>query len=173
MQKRSHESAQDREKRLIDWQRRHQEEHSFLLEVPEAYDFRLVGEETMGGRPAYVLSGQPRSNFHAKVNAARFLPKVRPKIWIDKKELQWLKVEGEVIDAISWGAFLLRLRPGAHIELEQTFVNNEIWLPLHARFTFDARVALFKEIRADVNVQFSDYKKFRSDSRVISVGEAH
>jgi hypothetical protein len=173
MQKRSHESAQDREKRLMDWQKRHQEEHSFLLEVPEAYDFRLVGEETIGGRPAYVLSGEPRSNFHAKVNAARFLPKLRPKIWIDKKEFQWLKVEAEVTDAISWGAFLLRLRPGAHIELEQTFVNNEIWLPLHARFTFDARVALFKEIRADVDVQFSDYKKFRSDSRVISVGEAH
>jgi hypothetical protein len=173
MQKRSHESAADREKRLLEWQKRHEEEHSFLLEVPEAYDFRLLGEETIDGRPAYVLGGEPRSNFHAKVNAARLLPKVRPKIWIDKKEFQWLKLEAEVTDAIGWGAFLLRLHPGAHIELEQTLVNNELWLPLHARFTFDARIALFKEVRADVDVQFSDYKKFRSDSRVISVGEAH
>jgi hypothetical protein len=173
MQKRSHESAAEREKRLADWQKRHEEEHSFLLEVPEAYEFRLIGEETLGGRPAYVLMGEPRPNFHPKLNAARLLPKVRPKFWIDKKEFQWLKVEADVIDTITWGAFLLRLHPGAHIELEQNLVNNEVWLPVHARFTFDARVALFKEVREDVDVRFSDYKKFRSDSRIMSVGEAH
>jgi hypothetical protein len=173
MQKRSHESAAERERRLADWQKRHEEEHSFLLEVPEAYDFRLIGEETLGGRPAYVLIGEPRQNFHPKLNAARLLPKVRPKLWIDKKEFQWLKLEGDVIDTITWGAFLLRLHPGAHIELEQNLVNNEVWLPVHARITFDARVALFKEVREDVDVRFSDYKKFRSDSRITSVGEAH
>jgi hypothetical protein len=82
-----------------------------------------------------------------------------------------MKMEAEVIDTIVWGGFLLRLHPGSHIELEQTLVNDEVWLPLHARINLDARVALFKTIRLDVDVTFSDYKKFRADSKIISVEE--
>lgn len=171
MEKRKNETPEDRRKRLQDFEKRHQEEHSFLLEVPQAYDFRILGEETLNGREAYVIAGQPRQDFRPNLNAARVLPKLRPKLWIDKEGYQWLKLEADVIDTITWGGFLLRLHPGSHIELEQTLVNNEIWLPLHAHISFDARVALLKAIRMDVDARFSDYKKFRTDSRIISVEE--
>ena len=172
MDKRRHETPSDRQKRLDDFEKRHQEEHSFLLEVPQAYDFKIEGEETLNGRAAYVISGEPRANFRPNLNAARVLPKLRPKLWIDKDGYQWLKMQAEVIDTITWGGFLLRLHPGSHIELEQTLVNNEIWLTRHAHISFDARVALFKSLRMDIDAQFSDYKKFRTDSKIISVGEA-
>lgn len=170
MEKRSHETPEERQKRLADWDKRHEEEHSFLLEVPQAYDFKIEGEETLNGRSAYVISGEPRSDFRPTLNAARVLPKLRPKLWIAKDGYQWLKLEANVIDTITWGGFLLRLHPGSHIELEQTLIN-EIWLPLHAHITFDARVALFKAIRMDIDAKFSDYKKFRTDSKIISVQE--
>jgi len=172
MEKRRQETPSDREKRLADFEKRHHEEHSFLLEVPEAYDFRILGEETLGGRVAYVLLGEPRQAFRPRVNAARVLPKLRPKLWIGKEDYQWLRLEAEVIDTITWGGFLLRLHPGSHIELEQTLVNNEAWLPQHAHISFDARIALLKSMRLDVDAQFSDYKKFRTDSKIISVEEA-
>jgi len=172
MDKRRQESPTDRQKRLADFDRRHREEHSFLLEVPQAYDFRIVGEETLNGRAAYVVVGEPRQNFRPKLNAARVLPKLRPKLWIGKDDYQWLRLEAEVIDTITWGGFLLRLHSGSHIELEQTLVNNEAWLPQHAHISFDARVALLKSIRLEVEAQFSDYKKFRTDSRILSVEEA-
>jgi hypothetical protein len=161
----------EREKRLAEFQKRHQDEHAFLLEVPEAYDFRVIGEETLNGRAAYVITGQPRQDFRPNLNAARVLPKLRPKLWIDKDGYQWLRMEADVIDTITWGGFLLRLHPGSHIELEQVLVNNEVWLPLYARISFDARIALFKSMRLDVYARFSDYKKFRADTRVMSVGE--
>lgn len=172
MQKRAHESSADRQKRLADYDKRHQEEHSFLLEVPQAYDFKIEGEETINRRTAYVISGEPREDFRPTLNAARVLPKIRPKLWIDKESYQWIKLQAEVVDTITWGGFLLRLHPGSHIELEQNLVNNEIWLPLHAHISFDARVALVKAMRMDIDAQFSDYKKFRTDSRIISVTEA-
>jgi hypothetical protein len=171
MDKRSHETPAERQKRLADFEKHHQDEHAFLLEVPQAYDFKIQGEETLNGRAAYVIAGEPRQDFRPNLNAARVLPKLRPKLWIDKDGYQWLKLEAEVIDTITWGGFLLRLHPGSHIELEQTLVNNEIWLPLHARISFDARVALVKSIRMDIEAKFSDYKKFRTDSKVISVEE--
>lgn len=172
MQKRGQETPGERQKRLADFDKRHQEEHAFLLEVPEAYDFRILGEETLNGRAAFVIMGEPRRDFRPNMNAARVLPKLRPKLWIDKEGYQWLKLEADVIDTITWGGFLLRLHSGSHIELEQTLVNNEIWLPLHANINFDARVALFKAIRLDIDAKFSDYRKFRTDSKVISVQEA-
>jgi hypothetical protein len=171
MDKRSHETAAERQQRLVDFDRHHQQEHAFLLEVPEAYDFRILREETLNGRAAFVISGEPRESFRPNLNAARVLPKLRPKLWIDKTNYQCMKMEAEVIDTIVWGGFLLRLHPGSHIELEQTLVNDEVWLPLHARINLDARVALFKTIRLDVDVTFSDYKKFRTDSKIISVEE--
>ena len=172
MDKRRQESPADRQKRLADFEKRHREEHSFLLEVPEAYDFRILREETLNGRSAYVLIGEPRQAFRPKLNAARVLPKLRPKLWIGKDDYQWLRLEAEVIDTITWGGFLLRLHSGSHIELEQTLVNHEAWLPQHAHISFDARVALLKSIRLEVEAQFSDYKKFRADSKIISVEEA-
>ena len=171
MEKRSHESPEERRKRLADFDKRHREEHEFLLEVPEAYDFRIVGEQTIHGRSAYVLVGEPRADFRPTLNAARVLPKLRPKLWIDKDGFEWLRLEAEVIDTITWGGFLLRLHPGSRIELEQTLVNNEVWLPVRAHFSFDARVALFKAIRLEVDAAFSDYKKFRAESKIISVEE--
>jgi hypothetical protein len=171
MDKRSHETAAERQQRLVDFDKRHQQEHAFLLEVPEAYDFRILREETLNGRPTFVISGEPRESFRPNLNAARVLPKLRPKLWIDKNSYQCMKMEADVIDTIVWGGFLLRLHPGSHIELEQTLVNDEVWLPLHARINLDARVALFKTIRLDVDVTFSDYKKFRTDAKIISVEE--
>ena len=171
MERRRTETASEREKRLADFEKHHREEHEFLLEVPDAYDFRIVGEETLNGRAAYVISGEPRPDFRPNVNAARVLPKLRPKLWIDKAEFQWLRMDADVIDTITWGGFLLRLHPGSHIEIEQTLVNNEVWLPLHAHIAFDARVALVKPIRLDIDAVFSDYKKFRAESKIIPVGE--
>jgi hypothetical protein len=171
MDKRSHETAAERQQRLVDFDKHHQQEHAFLLEVPEAYDFRIVREETLNGRPAFVISGEPRESFRPNLNAARVLPKLRPELWIDKNNYQCIKLEADVIDTIVWGGFLLRLHPGSHIELEQTPVNDEVWLPLHARINLYARVALFKTMRLDVDVTFSDYKKVRTDSKVISVEE--
>ncbi|HET9743256.1 MAG TPA: hypothetical protein VFQ00_10940 [Terriglobales bacterium] len=172
--KRSHETPEERTQRLAEFSKRHEEQHAFLLEVPDAYTFRLLGQETVAGRAAYVIAGEPRPDFRPKLNAARVLPKLRLKLWIaqdGKGGYEWLKVEAGVIDTITWGGFLLRLHPGSHIELEQTLVNNEVWLPLHAHLAFDARVALIKPVRAEVDVQFSDYKKFRAESRIVSVKE--
>jgi hypothetical protein len=171
MEKRRTESPSERQKRLADFEKRHREEHEFLLEVPKAYDFRIVGEEILNGRAAYVISGEPRADFRPNLNAARVLPKLRPKLWIDKTDFQWLRLDADVIDTITWGGFLLRLHPGSHIEIEQTLVNNEVWLPLHAHIGFDARVALVKPIRLDIDAVFSDYKKFRAESKIISVEE--
>jgi len=56
--------------------------------------------------------------------------------------------------------------------LEQTRVNDEVWLPRHVTFKFDARVALFKGYNLDSDQEYRDYKKFRSSAKIVDMGDA-
>jgi hypothetical protein len=50
-------------------------------------------------------------------------------------------------------------------------VNDEVWLPEHLNFKLDARVALFKGYNEESEQTYRDYRKFRTDARVVGVGE--
>jgi len=77
---------------------------TYLNEVPEAFTFHLVGEEAVSGGPAGVITADPRVDYKPKDRRARLISKLRGKIWIDKGEYQWVKVDAEAIGCRSaWG----------------------------------------------------------------------
>ena len=78
-----------------------------------------------------------------------------------------MKLEAETLDTISWGFFLLRIHKGTEFRLEQTRVNDEIWLPRRMSLTASARVALFANDSVDWESTFSNYKKFTSGARIL------
>jgi hypothetical protein len=51
-------------------------------------------------------------------------------------------------------------------------VNDEVWLPKHVALKLDARIALLKGLNLTEDVAFRDYKKFRTDTRIVPLGEA-
>jgi hypothetical protein len=67
--------------------------------------------------------------------------------------------------------FVLRIPAGAKISFSQMRVNDEVWLPQRVHVRADAKVALIKTIRADIDVAYSNYRKFRAESQVIDVEE--
>jgi hypothetical protein len=103
---------------------------------------------------------------------SKFLSKLRGRVWIDKDDLQLAKMEVECLDTISWGLFLARVHKGTRVMLEQTRVNDEVWLPLHFTAKIDVRLALLKEYNVNLEQTFRDYKKFRTSAKIVSVGEA-
>ena len=50
-------------------------------------------------------------------------------------------------------------------------VNDEIWLPHQLAVKVDVRLALFKNYNVDIEQTFRDYKKFRTSSKVVGMGE--
>ena len=56
--------------------------------------------------------------------------------------------------------------------IEQTRINDEVWLPRHVAFKVDVRLALLKSFNVDEEQTFRDYKKFRTDSKIIGFSEA-
>lgn len=147
------------------------ENRKFMRELPDAFTFRLDGEETISGKPAWMIDAEPRPGFKPKTLQARVLAKVRGRIWIDKGEYQWVKSQAQVLDTISLGLALFRLAPGGSIEFEQTRVNDEVWLPSHVLIRADARIAYVKKIRTEIELTYKNYRKFQSDSKIVSVEE--
>lgn len=171
IEKRKNESERDRQKRLKQEEKDREEGRAFVREIADAYNFRLVGIEPVEGRETYVLDADPRPGFQPKKKEARLLTKIRGRIWIDKAERQWVKIDAQVIDTISFGLFLARLHKGTRIVAEQTRINDEVWLPKHEAAKVDVRVALLKNFNVDEDVTYRDYKKFHTDTKIVGVGE--
>ena len=171
MRKREHETPEQREKRLQKETKEREEERAFVREIADAYTFRLAGTETRDGREAYVIDAAPRPDFHPHLKDAKFLPKFRGRIWIDSAETQWVKAEIEAIDTVSWGLFLARLHKGSLISIELTQVNDEVWLPRSVTLKLSARLALLKSFNVVEDVSFRDYKKFRTDTKIVPEAE--
>jgi hypothetical protein len=169
MREREQETPAQREKRLQKEAKEREEDRAFVREVADAYTFRLVGTETLGGRETYVIDADPRPGFQPHLKDAKYLPKFRGRVWIDSDETQWIKLECEAIDTVSWGLFLARIHKGSRISIELTRVNDEVWLPKSVSLKLSARLALLKNFNVIENVSYRDYKKFRSDVKIVPV----
>jgi len=142
-----------------------------VTEVADAFNFTLVGTEQVDGREAWVIDGEPRPGFEPHMKEAKFLSKFRGRVWIDKGDLQLSKMDVQAIDTVSVGWVLARIHKGTRVILEQTRVNDELWLPRHVNFKLDMRVALLKGYNLDGEQSYRDYKKFRTSSKIVGMTE--
>ncbi len=167
--KRKNESDEERNKREKKEEKDREEDRKFVREVADAYNFKLVGTELVGDREAWVIDGEPRPDFVPQMKESKFLTKFRGRVWIDKSDLQLAKMDVECLDTISWGLFLARFHKGSRFMLEQTRVNQEVWLPRQLTAKVDVRLALLKNFNVDVEQSFRDYKKFRATTKIMAV----
>jgi hypothetical protein len=169
--KRKNESDSDRQKRLAKEEKEREEGREFVREVADAFNFTFVGVERLDGRENYVINGEPKPGYKPVHKDASILPKVRFRIWIDKDDTQMKKLDVQVIDTISWGLFVARLHKGSRVIVETTRVNDEVWLQQHVAVKVDARLALLKNFDVEMDVIDRDYKKFRTDTKIVPIAD--
>ena len=145
------------------------EQRRYVAEVPKAFDLKITGVENVSGKPAWAIQAEPRRGYKPPdLPHANLLTKVRAKIWIDQAEYQWVKADIEVVEPISFGLGLLRIGPGGRIAIEQTRVNDEVWLPSKMTAHAEARLAYLKKMRVELDVTYKNYRKFQADSRLVA-----
>jgi hypothetical protein len=162
------ESPAERERRAAEREKERRRERKFLLEVPDAFQFHLDGEEKIDGQDVWVISATPRPDYRAKSREGAAMLKVRGKIWIEKAGYQWVRLEAETTATISFGWFLARLNPGGKLTFEQMRVDDGLWLPKREVLSGSGRIGLVKRLAEEDEVTWSNYKKFRVDSKVVS-----
>jgi hypothetical protein len=165
------ETPEQRRQRLAEWERKRQERMNDLKEVPDAFDFRLVGDDVIDGVPVWVVEGTPHPGYKPKTKSASYFVKMQGRMWLAKSDYHEVKIDAVTLETISIGAFLIRFAKGGHINVEFSRVNNEVWMPKHVSLTGSARLLLVKGYHLDADFTFFDYKKFSTESRVLDTGQ--
>jgi hypothetical protein len=153
LEKLKHETLAEQAARLA----KDQDNRAFLRDTLAGFDFQLVGEEVVEGRPAYVIQVSPHPGFHASGKYAKVFDKVEGKIWVDKQDYNWIKLEGEITEPFSMGLFIARVQSGSRVDLEQTCVGNGVWVPKRLEVQGTATIFFFKTLGIDRILTYSDY----------------
>src|ERR1700693_5691222 len=155
LKKLTHETPDEQTARL----RKDQDNSAFLRDVLEAFDFRLIDEEIVSGRPAYVLQATPHPGYRAHGKYGKMFSKVEGKLWVDKQDFGWIKVDGQVTQSFSMGLFVARVQRGSHIILEQTWLCDAVWVPKRLEVRASARILFLKSLDLDRILTYSDYHR--------------
>ena len=161
------ETPEEKRHRLADYEARRRKEREFLRQIPDAYDLRIEGEAQVDGHDAWVIAGTPKAGYRASDRDAKALLKIRGKIWVDKSNYQWVRLEAETTETIAFGLFLARLNPGAKLVFEQTHASDDLWLPKRIYMKGAGRLGLIKGIAMDQEITWSDYRKFQVDTKIV------
>lgn len=102
------------------------------------YDFELLGEESVLGKPAFVLRAKPRID-------NKFL--MRGKIWVDAVDFAVAKIEAEPAKRPSFWISRTKIR---HIYSKV----GPFWLPAQNESTTDVRIGG----KAVLTIQYTDYE---------------
>ncbi len=164
--RRAKETPAQKEKRAREDSVALRQQEAVLQEIADAYDFRILGEEPVDGFMAWIIEAEPKPGYRPRSRETRMLPNFKGKAWITKDDYRWVKIEAEVIRTIGVGVVLARLSPGSTLKFEQRRVHGEVWMPLRLDAHLSARVAMVKTFNVDVTMDFFDYRKFQSDSRI-------
>ena len=124
------------------------------------YSYDLVGQETVHGRPSYVVTYQPRSDdLPIRRRIDRLLNKVAGKIWIDAQDYEIVRLEIHLAGnkVTMWGGLLASVRK-LEGEFEQMRTDEGVWFPFRIQGYLDARV-LVTNYRLTQNEQWSDFRK--------------
>jgi hypothetical protein len=148
------ETRQERAARL----RQQQENRSFIREIPEAFDFHLIGQEVVNGRLAYVLRATPCAGYRAHGTYGKMMSKVEGKLWVDTQDFGWVKVDGEVTQPVSMGLFLARVLRGSHITMEQTRLDDGSWMPARIEIRASAKILFVKSYDINRILVYTDYQ---------------
>ena len=128
VQRRNTESPEARRSRIAKYTKQRNENEDLVLEFPDAFTFELVGEETMNGYPAYVLSGTPKKRRGPASLAGKVLSGMRGTVWLDKRDFHAIRVECDVMTPVPIYGILARVLPGTHIDFGMAPVTGSTWL---------------------------------------------
>jgi hypothetical protein len=158
LRQREEETPGEREARI----RKYDEQRAFVSDIPNAYDFSLLGEETIDGRPSWIIGMTPRAGFTPTTPHGSMLGHIEGKLWIDEKDVQWAKAEAHVIETIGIGWIVARIERGTRFTLEQTRIENGLWMPQRITIAGAARVMIFHSKTISEELTWSGYR--RADS---------
>jgi hypothetical protein len=168
---RKRESADERRKRVRESEERRTRYRKAIREIPEAFNFRLAGEERIGGRAAWVVEAEPRPGYRPKDRYSKLFTQLKGRLWIDQGDYHWARAEAELLDSVWFGWIFVRIARGAKVKLDQTRLDDRVWVPKSLWYTASARVGLIVTYHVEEEFNYRDYRKVDPESLVAGNAE--
>lgn len=119
------------------------ERENFLTaDLVGKYKFTLLGEKTLNGRRAYLLSFEPKRELPIHKLTDRFLNQVAGTVWVDAEEFEVSRVEVHLNAEVAlWGGIIGTLRQ-CDYTLERTRLSDGVWFNSFSHGMFEGRKLL-------------------------------
>jgi hypothetical protein len=130
----------------------------FNQDLISRYEAEVEGVENINGRPAYVLTFQPKQGkLPVRRRIDHALNSSRGKLWIDKEDFGVVRVWFELLRPVKLWAGILGKVGVATGDLEQTRLADGVWLPRDLSIYIKGRV-VFKSFHQQRQLQWRDLK---------------
>ncbi len=129
-------------------------------------EFVSPRREHFRDRNVVVFDFRPKPGFRASNRQEDLISKLVGVVWIDPIDKQIIRLEARLAEGFKMaGGLLFSLRPGASMVMEQTRMNEGVWLPRLAQINLSMKVLLFGGGDLNKTYEWSDYKHFSGDVR--------
>lgn len=167
---REREIPADRDKRLRREAADRREREALVDEVFRVFDLRMLGRETVAGRPAIVLAFVARPGVAAKSRVGALLQKTAGKVWVDEQDFEPVHLEAAATDDLTYGfGMFARVYKGTTVVWERQKVNGETWMPVRLEIRANARVLLFRRLGLHRVIDYFNYRRATSSSASASL----
>ncbi|MGA8144718.1 MAG: hypothetical protein WB987_12580 [Candidatus Acidiferrales bacterium] len=162
MQKKQAQLANDPKKQAKEDEQQQTQISDFL----RAETFTNPRRERFRGQDVIVFDFGPNPAYKPRKLAESIVQKLVGVVWIDEQARDVARLEARFSDTARIGGGLLAaVEKGTNLVLEQTKINGEVWLPSYAEVHAAARV-IFVKVKQDEIDRYSDYKKFRVETKI-------
>ncbi len=152
-------------------QQAEEKDQAQISDFLRAVRFSNMRREQFRGQEVIAVDFGPNPDYKAKKLAENIVQKLMGVVWIDEHALDVVRLEGHFNDTAKiGGGVLASIDKGSSFVFEQARINDEVWLPSYTEVHFGARLLLVKAHANDIE-QYSDYKKFHADSKIVSTQE--
>jgi hypothetical protein len=117
--------------------------------------------ERFRGQDVLVFDFEPNPEFQPHKMVERIVHELAGVVWIDEQAHEVARLEAYFVgDFRVAGGLLANLQKGTSFVFEQSFFNNEVWLPTYEEAHVGVRVLLMKGFNVNAVTRYSDYKRF-------------
>jgi hypothetical protein len=143
-----------------------EQEQAQISDFLRAERFTNPRRELFRGQEVIVFDFGPNPDYKPKKMIESIVQKLSGVLWVDEQARDVARLEARFNDNVKiGGGMLASLSKGSNLVLEQTMVNNEVWLPSYSEVHAAARVVFFKVKQNEID-RYSDYKKFTSEAKL-------
>jgi hypothetical protein len=136
-----------------------------ILTFLRVCDFVSPRAERLGNREAVVFDFRGKPGFRPSNRQESLVSKLVGSAWIDPIDKVVIRIEAKFAEGFKvGGGLLLSLKPGAAFVLEQTRLEDGVWLPKFAQANLSYKLLLLAGGTVNKTSEWSDYHRIKTET---------